>query len=83
MVALIYRFFKDKIPCKQKFFIKGCYRDLFGKLIDVIKLSKFYIYLSHTFLIIVITCISKPNFNRLSFKFTTQVSLFTTGQMDY
>lgn len=57
---------------------------IFGKLFgDDIILSKIYIHLSqaHNFLIIV--NISKPNLNRLCLTFTTQVSMFTTGPMDY
>lgn len=64
-------------------FISNVDKGIFGKLTGddiILYYQKFYIHLSHNFLIIVI--ISKSNLNRL-FLFTIQVSLSATGQMDY
>lgn len=64
-------------------FLSNVDKGIFGKLTGddiILYYQKFYIHLSHNFLIIVI--ISKSNLNRL-FLFTIQVSLFATGQMDY
>lgn len=64
-------------------FLSNVDKGIFGKLTGddiILYYQKFYIHLSHNFLIIVI--ISKSNLNRL-FLFTIQVSLSATGQMDY
>lgn len=64
-------------------FLSNVDKGIFGKLTGddiILYYQKFYIHLSHNFLIIVI--ILKSNLNRL-FLFTIQVSLSATGQMDY
>lgn len=64
-------------------FLSNVDKGIFGKLTGddiILYYQKFYIHLSHNFLLIVI--ISKSNLNRL-FLFTIQVSLSATGQMDY
>lgn len=64
-------------------FLSNVDKGICGKLTGddiILYYQKFYIHLSHNFLIIVI--ISKSNLNRL-FLFTIQVSLSATGQMDY
>lgn len=75
-------FFKVRLHVIRNF-LSNVDKGIFGKLTGddiILYYQKFYIHLSHNFLIIVI--ISKSNLNRL-FLFTIQVSLSATGQMDY